>query len=245
MAKVWVGCCGWPEARAKYYQHFAVVELQDTFYQPPSPELARRWRQEAPPGFAFALKAWQIITHPASSPTYRRLKTPLAPDKQQEVGFFRPTPAVWQAWQHTLAVAEALAAVAIVFQCPASFRPTAENQANLEAFFRQVEWDGRLIAWEPRGEWSNDQVAELCRRLDLVHCVDPFAAEPAWGDVSYFRLHGRGGYRYRYSDEELAWLLKLCQRRLEAGQPVYCLFNNVYMRDDALRFQELVRQALG
>lgn len=40
-------------------QHFPAVELQTTFYQPPSPELARKWREEAPPDFIFALKAWQ------------------------------------------------------------------------------------------------------------------------------------------------------------------------------------------
>ncbi len=35
-----VGCCGWCERRASYFQHFTSVELQDTFYQPPSVALA-------------------------------------------------------------------------------------------------------------------------------------------------------------------------------------------------------------
>ena len=57
-----IGCCGWPEARARYFEHFPVVELQTTFYQPPSPELAEKWRSQAPPEFIFSLKAWQLIT---------------------------------------------------------------------------------------------------------------------------------------------------------------------------------------
>jgi uncharacterized protein YecE (DUF72 family) len=43
--------------------------------------------------------------------------------------------------------------------------------------------------------------------------------------MSRMRLHGIGGYRYRYSDEE--------------QKPVYVVFNNVYMPDDAERFTRL------
>lgn len=71
MPEILIGCCGWSEARGKYFRDFPGVELQTTFYQPPSPELAKKCRLEAPPGFSFTLKAWQLITHPATSPTYR------------------------------------------------------------------------------------------------------------------------------------------------------------------------------
>ena len=33
--------------------------------------------------------------------------------------------------------------------------------------------------------------------------MDPFAGEPATEGVRYFRLHGRAGYQYQYSDTEL------------------------------------------
>lgn len=241
MADIIVGCCGWPEARTKYYDHFPIVELQATFYQPPSPQLAEKWRQEAPTHFAFALKAWQLITHPATSPTYRRLKVPLSAEERDRYGFFRPTEQVWAAWEQTAAVARALRAEVIVFQCPASFAPTAENKANLEAFFRRLPRQGWLLAWEPRGRWAAEEVRGLCQDLDLVHCVDPFAAEPTHGSVAYLRLHGRGGYNYRYSDDELSQLREMCWRQLELGRAkVYCLFNNVYMGEDARRFQRLV-----
>jgi uncharacterized protein YecE (DUF72 family) len=80
-----VGCCGWPEARGRYFQHFSVVELQDTFYDPPSLATIEKRRQEAPPDFIFTLKAWQLITHPPQSSTYRRLKTPIATDRHDRL----------------------------------------------------------------------------------------------------------------------------------------------------------------
>lgn len=238
-----VGCCGWPEGRAAYYQHFRVVELQSTFYQPPSVELARKWRAEAPPGFLFTLKAWQLITHEPSSPTYRRLKRPVPEAERPAYGAFRPTPQVRAAWEATLAVARAVQAPAIVFQCPASFRPTAPNLGNLERFFASIEREGRLIVWEPRGDWAPEVVADLCGRLDLVHCVDPFqGGEPAGRGAVYVRLHGRGGYHYQYSGEELARLADLCRRwRLAGRNPLYVMFNNTAMKEDALRFSALAR----
>ncbi len=229
-----VGCCGWVEARARYFEHFPAVELQETFYDPPSVELAAKWRGEAPSGFVFLMKAWQLITHTPSSPTYRRLKTPPG-GSAHAYGLFRPTAEVRAAWLRTLAVARALDAAAIVFQCPASFRPEPQNIANLEAFFERIERDGRLLAWEPRGVWPAEVVRAICRGFDLVHCTDPFQAEPVYGDPLYLRLHGIGGYRYRYSDAELLRLRDAVRERR-----AYVMFNNVYRKEDALRFQSLL-----
>lgn len=235
---VYVGCCGWQESRARYFVEFPVVELQDTFYQPPSVELAGKWRRDAPAGFQFAMKAWQLITHAASSPTYRRLKE--AVENRMACGYFRRTDEVRAAWQRTLAIARALEAVTIVFQCPASFRETPENIANLAGFFERIERDC-LLAWEPRGPWRAEAIREICSTLDLVHCVDPFQAEPVHGRAVYFRLHGLGGYRYRYSDEELERLRRLVLRHVEEGRnPAYVMFNNTNVLEDARRFRGLL-----
>ena len=137
-----VGCCGFPEARGKYYRDFDVVEVQQTFYQPPRPLTVQRWRMEAPEEFEFALKAWQLVTHPSSSPTYRRLKARIPDRKARLYGFFRPTDEVWEAWETTQAIASALKARVIVFQCPASFAPTSENIRNITGFFAQGQGPG-------------------------------------------------------------------------------------------------------
>jgi len=231
---VWVGCCGWAAAHARYFKQFRAIELQSTFYQPPAVELAGKWRREAPEGFRFCLKAWQLITHAASSPTYRRLKTPLPESRRRAAGGFQPTEEVWRAWEVTRAIASTLDAAVVLFQCPASFRPTGQNVRNLEGFFRRVDACPHLLAWEPRGDWPQDLVRDLCARLGLIHCVDPFAGDPVTGGVRYFRLHGRGGYQYRYSDAELRELR--AKVATDGSHDAYVMFNNVWMKDDAARF---------
>jgi uncharacterized protein YecE (DUF72 family) len=226
-----IGCCGFSRKRAEYFQQFSLVEVQRTFYKLPRLETCQRWRAEAPRGFEFTLKAWQLITHQPSSPTYRKAK--LKVDKPDECGFFRPSREVFDAWEKTLESAKALAARIVLFQCPASFAPSPENLANMRAFFTAARRSGLIFAWEPRGDWSDQVIEELCCELQLVHCVDPFQRLPVHGELAYFRLHGTTGYRYRYTDEDLARALEWCSEYPEA----YCLFNNASMFDDALRLE--------
>ncbi|MBI4302269.1 MAG: DUF72 domain-containing protein [Chloroflexi bacterium] len=97
-----VGCCGFPQGMKEYFGQFEVVEVQQTFYRPPSLTTAQRWRELAPPSFEFTPKAWQLITHPSSSPTYRRTPVTITPQKAGDYGFFRPTPEVRAAWEHNI-----------------------------------------------------------------------------------------------------------------------------------------------
>lgn len=233
-----VGCCGFPVGRKKYFQTFEVVEIQQTFYRPPGRDTVRRWREEAPDRFEFTLKAWQLITHEPSSPTYRRLRMPLSGEEKGQAGAFRWTDVVRRAWQATADAARLLGADKVVFQCPASFKPTAENKDRLRRFFTGIDRRGITCIWEPRGKWSEEEIAELCRELDLVHCVDPFKAEAVTGGLRYYRLHGISGYKHRYSDEELRRLVG----RAEGASVCYFMFNNVSMMEDAMRFLAVLQQ---
>jgi len=222
-------------AQASYFERFSLVEVQQTFYQPPRLAILERWRRDAPAPFEFTLKAWQLITHEPSSPTYRRLRQPVAPEAHGRYGSFRPSAEVRAAWNATLDCARALAAQILVFQCPPSFAPTAEHIANLRRFFRMARREaGQLrLFWEPRGGWPRDLVGSLCRELGLHLVVDPFQQAPPEQELRYFRLHGIGGYRYRYSDDDLVRL-----RRWSSGTTC-CLFNHMDMAEDAMRFQAL------
>jgi uncharacterized protein YecE (DUF72 family) len=227
-----IGCCGFARARSEYFRHFEVVEVQQTFYRLPRLATVQAWRNEAPAGFLFAMKAWQIITHPASSPTYRRAGV-IPDDPADHFGFFRPTDEVFQAWSRTREIAEAVHAPVVLFQCPASFDPTDDHVANLIAFARQVDRGGLAFAWEPRGRWPDTTVRVLCAELNQLHAVDPFLRQPLTEGRAYFRLHGRTGYRYRYTDADLQQLIAWCSSYRE----VYCFFNNVTMWEDALRLK--------
>ncbi len=232
-----VGCCGWAQAQVRYFEDFPGIEIQTTFYQPPLVRVAARWKSQAPAGFEFCMKAWQLITHTPSSPTYRRLKSPISPAERDLYGNFRPTEQVALAWERTAGIADALDARVIVFQCPKSFLPTRENLRNLNRFFSGIDRAGRALAWEPRGDdWDADLIRELCAANNLIHCVDPFYAEPVYGDAIYWRLHGRGGYRYRYTDADLAELDSRLNAQAHRSGPRYIMFNNMSSGPDARRF---------
>ncbi|MEA2490572.1 MAG: hypothetical protein QOH21_2364, partial [Acidobacteriota bacterium] len=116
------GLCGFTINAAEYYATFDVLEVQQTFYEPPSKAVMARWREQAPAGFIFTIKAWQLITHRSTSRTYRRLRTPLTDAQRAECGAFQLSETVLGAWKTTRECARQLRARAILFQCPASFR---------------------------------------------------------------------------------------------------------------------------
>jgi uncharacterized protein YecE (DUF72 family) len=239
-AKIKIGTCGFRSTKEEYAKSFSAVEVQHTFYQPPQVSTLERWRAQAPPDFEFTMKAWMLITHEARSPTYRRLKRELSEEEREECGSFRPTRIVREAWEVTLACARALSARRVLFQCPASFRPVKENVKNLRAFFQGIEREPELqLLWEPRGDWPDALVRELCLDLDLTHVVDPFSARTLTPERVYFRLHGRTGFRYVYEDEELEELYAMLPKKGAS----YVFFNNVRMREDAARFQKLAEES--
>ena len=210
--------------------------MQHTFYEPPGDALLRRWRADVPPEFEFTIKAWQLVTHESASPTYRRLKQPLPAEYHGQVGSFRSTAPVLDAWRRTLECAQLLRASAVLLQCPRRFRPTADNVARMRDFVSSVDRpDGRLL-WEPRGEWPVALVTDLCRDLDLVHVVDPMQTETVTPDRTYYRLHGTTGSRHVHTNQELRRL-----RDLVVGRPSpYVLFNNLPRVGDAERFIDLL-----
>ncbi|MEM4389422.1 MAG: DUF72 domain-containing protein [Candidatus Micrarchaeia archaeon] len=236
-----IGCCGWgffrpadhfgkdwkkkfPSTLAAYASLFSLVEVNSTFYRIPKVQTAARWLEQARkanPTFEFTIKAFQGITH-------------------EDGGF---GPASLSHWQRMRAVAEALRVKVVLFQSPASFRPTAANERRMEKFFGQAERGELLFAWEPRGAWWEEgAVRKICAELGLIACVDPLRNLPDWlaeQSLLYFRLHGFGKpsmYNYRFSDAELA---KVKQAATSLSRPAYILFNNFAMYEDALRFQKM------
>lgn len=230
-----IGTCGLSGSKAAYAEQFSSVEIQLTFYQPPRLATLEKWRNEVPVDFEFVLKAWQLITHPAKSPTYKRLKRTLSEAERSEVGYFKPTSIVEETWQYTLSCAQTLRSKTVLFQCPASFSQTPEHIDNLVRFFSRIERNGINCGWEPRGPWDKQVVKDLCEDLDLWHVVDPFVQSTMTPERCYFRLHGRQGWRYQYEPDELADLTELVPKD-EAG---YVFFNNIHMKQDALTFKKL------
>ncbi len=237
---IWTGTCGFGRRQEEVVRHLGAVEIQETFYHPVSVERAKKWRHLAPPEFRFCVKASQFITHEATSPTYRRSGRVVKDPEKSGYGGFKDTPEVREGWDATRAVAEAVGARVIVFQTPSSFGPTEANRTAVYRFFESIRTEA-VKAIELRGPWAPHIVERICEDLGLVHAVDPFDKDPATYGLAYFRLlgspPGKTIYRYRYTDEDLGRLKRICAEYDDA----YVLFNNETMHEDAMRFVTSLR----
>ncbi|MDE3056325.1 MAG: DUF72 domain-containing protein [Bacteroidota bacterium] len=120
--KIHIGCCGWSYLNEKeftalsetvrgrtklqaYAKLFTAVEINSTFYRLPRLSTAEKWRKEVDevtPGFEFTVKAFQGITH---LHRFQKKESLDAYDTLKEVS-------------------SVLHARFILFQSPASFKPT-------------------------------------------------------------------------------------------------------------------------
>ncbi len=248
MQRVLVGCCGWAVKGGKeaYYQKFPAIEVQETFYKLPKPETVKRWRENAPSGFVFCMKAWQAVSHPVSSPTWRKAGLVQAKSGKTRYGWLRPVKENFAAWDKTVEVAKAMQARVVVIQTPASMPDDQKTQQNIMKFFEHATGHTVTIAWEPRGKLAKNIafLKKVCEKHGIIHVTDVLKAEPATlHEIFYTRLHGLGGevnYRYRYSDEDLSLLAeKIYARDFGEG---YVFFNNVWMAEDAERFMRLLKR---
>ena len=78
MERIRIGCSGWnykhwrelfypkglPQRRwfEFYAEHFDTVEINNSFYRLPKAETFEKWREQAPPGFCYAVKANRFLT---------------------------------------------------------------------------------------------------------------------------------------------------------------------------------------
>lgn len=238
-----VGCAGFPIPRKDYFGKLDLVEVQETFYDPPARRTLARWHREAPEDFVFVLRAWQLITHPPSFSGYARIKRDWRRDLLGRFGHFQPGEDVQWAWTVMKEAAENLRAGALVFQTPASFTPTSENRKNLSGFFLRIERGSCPMVWEPEGIWEDQDVDELCRDLRLIPSVDPFLRPPPSGDFFYCRLrrsrHRRAG---NYTAVDFS---RITDRILGAGELASTEGCFIFNTPDALRDAERFRNWLN
>jgi uncharacterized protein YecE (DUF72 family) len=246
-AQLKIGNCGWsyiiPEHFAGQYskpysdkleayaQLYNSVEINSTYYAIPRLTTAQKWRREASDidsQFEFTVKAFQGITH-----RNRFGKEPIP--------FF----------DSVRQICSAVEAKLLLFQSPANFLPIAANVAKMQVFFNEIDRGGLVCVWEPRGKWYDDpqRIVDVCKGLNLIHCVDPFRNEPlVFGKerIAYFRLHGFGKpsiYHYDFSKEELSWLQSVVLDLSPKLKRIYVLFNNMACYENARTFQRTMNLA--
>ena len=171
-----------------YASHFSAVEINATFYRPPTAALLEGWAAQVPAHFRFVLKAPQEITH------IKRLKEVGGP-----VSSFLETAAVLKKRLGP-----------ILFQLPPNFKKDADRLRGL----LEVLPKGCRAAVEFRHpSWFDDEVYALLRKHKAALCVaeaddlaTPCVATADWG---YLRLR-----KAEYDDAALtAWAERMTEQK--------------------------------
>ena len=214
-----------PQTRwfAAYARHFDTVEINTSFYRLPAEGTFDRWREQAPAGFVYAVKANRYLTH------VKRLKDAAEGlerflSRARRLGD-RLGPVLWQLPPHWGADPARLAAFAALL--PHDLAHAFE--------FR-----------DPR--WLVGPVQEVLERFGLALCIFdmPGLACPTWitGRIVYLRFHGHDQvYGGRYGPERLRPWAGRIRDWLAAGRTVYAYFNNDAMGnavEDARTLQGLL-----
>jgi uncharacterized protein YecE (DUF72 family) len=209
----------------------ALVEVQDSFVEPPEPGTAEAWRL---PGRAYSVVAWQVITHLRSSPTYRDIRTPIP--EHAAVGHFARSRWTDEAWQRTDTLARALRAAAVLLRTPASFRPGSQNEVQLENFVAHAMRPGLAIAWEwSPGSWPEGRALALAERIGVLPAVDPLDRPVPPGEVFYLRVTGGKTGRRSPSDDHLKKIAERVRDRVG-----WLVFANRTSEQDAQRLAHML-----
>jgi uncharacterized protein YecE (DUF72 family) len=243
MERIRIGCSGWnykhwrelfyPKGLAAhrwfafYAEHFDTVEINNSFYRLPAAETFDKWRDQAPPGFCYAVKANRFLTQA------KKLK-----DCEEPLARMMPP------FRH---LGDTLGP--ILYQLPPSLKLNLER---LESFLEMVPKDVTNVFEFRDKSWYVSETLELLDKHGACFCVHDMkgSASERWavGAAAYVRFHGGAGkYWGRYSDESLLGWTDWIVAQARAGRQVWCYFNNDidgHAIHDAQTLKAMVRQAL-
>ena len=207
-----------------YAGRFDACEINGSFYRLPSEAAVAGWAAAAPPGFVFAWKVSNYLTH------RKRLKEP-ASSLDLIFGRMRGLgphagPALFQLHPRM-----------------------ARDDARLQAVLDLLPDDFQHVFEFRHPSWYAEPVFEALRARGASLCISDHHDAPApWVETArlvYVRGHGPGGdYRGRYPDAVLeTWAERLCAAR-DAGREVHAYFDND-IDVDAPRDAERLKGLMG
>ncbi len=226
------------EMLARYARDFDTVEINATYYRPPTEKAMAGMVERTPEGFSFFVKAHQDFTHQGDLSGSAAFRAALEP----------------------MRAAGRLSG--LLFQFPQSFKNNEANRRHLAEVARAFPEETAAVEFRD-SSWATEAVYRYLEtlRLSLVSVDEPETSTlfprvaRATGAVGYLRFHSRdagkwyaGGaarYDYRYSDEELGeWLPKL-RELAERASRIRVYFNNCFRAravENARRMKELLKQ---
>jgi uncharacterized protein YecE (DUF72 family) len=261
--KGWFGAF-YPEPKPKrfdelnyYSQVFNTVEINSTFYRPPSVSTTTAWTKKTSSNFTFAVKLWQKFTHPVKIGRKQSEEKWEAPT-QEDIDQFRAA---------MEPIAEAGKLGALLLQYPTGFHCTSENMERVEKTL-QVFYDYPKVVELRHNSWS-ERSSGIKALLAANRASSVLIDEPKFsssirqsvvtiGDIFYFRAHGRNAkawwrpkeswerYDYLYSRDEIK---RIAERIKDASNAPgvkkgFAFFNN-HARANAPANAIMLSQELG
>jgi len=247
MARYFIGTAGWsykdwegvvyPEKKAQGYhplvflaQYINIVEINSTFYRPPSIYISLSWTKkvEGYPDFLFSVKLHQVFTH-------------------QRKGFTQKDVDNFKLGIEPLRARERLASILIQF--PWSFINTTPHNEYLIGLFKSFS-DFPLAVEVRHSSWNTSDFFKLLSEYKVCFCnidqpifrnsINPSSVSTN-PQFSYVRLHGRNyknwfkkdagrdeRYNYLYTKEEIEEWIKRIKDLGSQSSKVFVITNNHY-----------------
>jgi len=203
-----------------YARHFNGLELNASFYRPPSENTLKKLAKFP---LYYSLKLFKGITHEESL------------EEELLLPFFRAKEVLGERL------------ITLLAQFPSSFYPTEEKVEFLVNLFRKFKERGITVTAELRHPRWEERLEELGKEGIPVACTR-FPAYLRWlkecvktKEVAYFRLHGKGRlYGGSYAEEELEELAE--EVKSSPGEKKLIFFNNTSggAPENAKRLTELL-----
>lgn len=200
-----------PEKRLVHYaQNFSLVEVDSTYYAPPSERNAALWVERTPANFTFNVKAYSLLTqHPTRTDSLPKALRDLAPGGKRTVyAKDLPEKAVDQVFEMFASALMPLHSAGklgcVLFQFPEWFVPGDESREYILACVERLP-DFRIAVEFRRGTWMTERSAPRTLAYLAEHrvpyvCVDmpqgfassvPALAAVTADDLAVVRFHGR------------------------------------------------------
>ena len=199
------------EGRLRFYaSQFPLVEVDSTYYFPPSEKNSVLWIERTPPAFTFNIKAYSLLTNHPTKPEslYKDLQDSVPTDKRNVYREQLPDGVVEEVWQRfrdaLMPLHSAGKLGAVLFQFPQWFVISRKSKAYIEECKARLP-DYRVAVEFRHKSWMEERNMEetlsFLEEHDLPFvCVDmpqgfdssvpPIAAATA-KDLAMVRFHGR------------------------------------------------------
>jgi uncharacterized protein YecE (DUF72 family) len=202
------------EARLKYYAtRFPLVEVDSTYYYPPSERNSVLWIERTPANFTFNIKAYSLLTNHPTRPDslYADIREELTPEALAKRFLYRDSlpgeavDEVWQRFRDALMPLHSSGKLgSVLFQFPQWFTISKKNKTYIEECAGRLA-DYRIAVEFRHNSWMTEAnraetLAFLQERSLPLVCVDmpqgfdssmPALAEVTAEDLAMVRFHGR------------------------------------------------------